>query len=66
MTVGGTTMSEVKEQPKKEVPLQEGHQPIKKGYQPTQGQLDISNPPQGGTGVPPSSSSENGKADKKD
>jgi len=28
------------------------YQPLKKTYQPTQGKLDTSNPPQGGSGVP--------------
>ena len=29
-----------------------GYKPITEGYQPTQGQLDSSKPPQGGSGVP--------------
>ena len=38
-----------------------GYQPYKKGHQPTQGTLDTSKPPQGGSGVPqkPNSSSTN-------
>ena len=59
-------MSEEKKQPTKEVPLQEGYQPFKRGYKPTQGNLDTSNPPQGGSGVPSSSSSDSDKADKED
>jgi hypothetical protein len=38
-------------------PLHEGYEPFKKGYEPTKGLLDISNPPQGGSGVPPKVSS---------
>lgn len=37
-------------QQKKEVGA--GYQPLEKGYRPTQGQLDASNPPQSGSGVP--------------
>ena len=29
-----------------------GYKPIIEGYQPTQGQIDSSKPPQGGSGVP--------------
>ncbi len=35
-----------------------GYQPITEGYQPTQGQLDSSKPPQGGSGVPKSTNSD--------
>lgn len=67
-------MSEEKRESEKEEPSEYGYQPIREGYQPTEGHLDPSNPPQGGSGVPsslpqggpPVPSSENGKADKKD
>lgn len=62
-------MAEKKKQPKKEVVLEEGYQPIKKGHQPTQGNLDASNPPQGGSGVPSGPAAnrgENKKANKSD
>jgi len=53
-------------QSQKKVPL--GFRPItiKKGYRPTQGNLDTSNPPRGGSGVPSNSLKDNGKADKKE
>lgn len=38
------------------VPLVEGYQPVQKGHQPTQGKLDVSKPPAGGSGVPPKAS----------
>lgn len=46
-------------------PISEGHQPIEKGYQPTQGNLDVTKPPQGGSGVPakPDNSSKNSESD---
>ena len=39
----------------KPITVQEGYQPAIKGYQPLRadGNLDVSNPPQGGSGVPP-------------
>jgi len=40
-------------QPDKGTQTKEGYKPIEKGYRPTQGDLDSSNPPKGGTGVPP-------------
>ena len=30
-----------------------GYQPVNEGYQPTQGSIDVSNPPKGGSVVPP-------------
>lgn len=56
-------MSEEKEQPEKLERIVGGYMPEKRGYQPTQvghefgyqsthGNLDVSNPPQGGSGVP--------------
>ena len=55
-------------------PLEKGYQPTKDGseygYQPTQGNIEISmdilNPPQGGSGVPQSSSSSNEKPAKEE
>ena len=41
-------------------PIQEGYQPLKKGYQPDKGNLDTSNPPQSGSGVPSKDSSSGG------
>lgn len=41
-----------------------GYQPIEKGYQPVQGVLDSSNPPQGGSGVPSKIQGKSSKADK--
>jgi hypothetical protein len=41
-------------------PLKESYQRrSEKGYQPVRGHLDSSNPPKGGSGVPPKSSKEN-------
>ncbi len=71
-------MTEDKKELEKKVPLKEGQQPVKKGYQPvemdletsgyrpTEGNLDISNPPKGGSGVPSKSSSDNKKTEKSD
>jgi hypothetical protein len=45
-------------------PLEEGYQPtdyVKKGYKPTEGNLDPKNPPQGGSGMPKNSSSDSKK-----
>lgn len=42
-------------------PLKKGYQPLNEGYHPGQGNLDSSNPPQGGTGVPSKQSGGNGK-----
>ncbi len=39
--------------------------PLKKGYQPTQGNLDTSKPPKGGSGVSSDSSSNTKKTTKK-
>jgi len=47
----------------KRQPLQEGYQPNKKGYQPDKGNLDASNPPRGGSGIP--AKSESGTKDDK-
>ena len=58
-------MSEEGKQSKKEIPLKEGYKPIEKGYQPTQGNLDTSKPPQGGSGVASGSSAESDKTDEK-
>lgn len=47
-------MSDEKKQPEIKKPLIEGYQPSpleKKGYQPTEGNLDKNNPPTGGSGV---------------
>lgn len=69
-------MTEEKKEVEKKVPLKEGHRPVKKGYQPaggdfetagyrpTEGNLDTTNPPKGGSGVPLKSSSEDKKQDK--
>jgi len=39
----------------------EGYQPLKKGYYPTEGGLDRTNAPQGGSGMPSSSSNDSGE-----
>ena len=46
--------------------VQEGYKPIpgKKGYQPNQGNLDTSNPPTGGSGVPSKPQTDSGKTSK--
>ena len=41
--------------------IYEGYRPQKKGYQPTEGNLDTSNPPNGGSGVPAKVQSNNGQ-----
>lgn len=41
------------------------YQPLEKGYKPTQGNLDNANPPQGGSGMPSTPSSDSGGEDKK-
>lgn len=53
-------MSEERNRPELEDRIRGGYSPEKRGYQPTEGNLDVSNPPQGGSGVPqtPSSNSE--------
>jgi len=48
-----------------EVPFREGYQPLKKGYYPTEGSLDKTDPPQGGSGMPASSPNESGGEGKK-
>jgi len=62
-------MSEEKKPPIKKVPIKEGYQPNKKiekgGYQPNRGNLDPSNPPKGGSGVP-KKSQDNEKTNKKE
>jgi len=51
-------------QDKEKKPIEEGYQPFKKGYRPTQGNLDTTNPPRGGSGIPsePSKTGSNKKA----
>jgi hypothetical protein len=53
-------MVEERNRPEIEKWIRGGYSPERRGYQPTEGNLDVSNPPQGGSGVPqtPSSSSE--------
>lgn len=51
---------------KERKPMHEGYQPYKRGYQPTEGNLDSSNPPTGGSGVPPVIPIDTGKQDKID
>ena len=48
-------------------PLNEGYVPFKKGHQPKEGNLDSSNPPLGGSGVPSkeSQNDKQGDSDKK-
>ncbi|MBS1258965.1 MAG: hypothetical protein MAG551_02029 [Candidatus Scalindua arabica] len=58
-------MSEEGKQSKKEIPLKEEYQPIEKGYQPTQGNIDTSKPPQGGSGVASDTSTESNETDEK-
>ena len=48
--------------PDEKKPIDEGYQPVKKGYQPNQGNLDPLNPPQGGSGVPASDTSDSGSS----
>ncbi|MFQ5675438.1 MAG: hypothetical protein ACE5G1_06030 [bacterium] len=55
-------MSKEKKQSKEKLVVRE----ITEGYQPTKGDLDSSNPPQGGSGLPSKAKNENGKKDKKD
>jgi len=54
-------MQKDKEQSTQSVPLREGYQPLKRGYQPEQGNLNPSNPPKGGSGVPSIPSNNDGK-----
>lgn len=60
-------MPEEERHPSKTVRPREGHQPTRKGYQPAQGHLDPSKPPQGGSGVSTdtSSGSDSEQADNK-
>ncbi len=52
---------------KERKPIHEGYQSYsKRGYQPTQGNLDPSNPPTGGSGVPPVAHGSSGKQDNAD
>lgn len=44
-------MSKNRQNTGKKEPIEEGYRPFKKGYQPTQGNLDTTDPPQGGSGV---------------
>ena len=57
-------MSEDKKQTGNKIVGKSGYQPIEKGYQPNQGVLDSSNPPQGGSGVPLKIQGKSSKADK--
>jgi len=58
-------MSDNKSGNGKKGPIEEGYKPFKKGYQPTQGNLDTTNPPRGGSGVPAGPSrNDNDKKDK--
>lgn len=41
------------------------YQPLRDGHQPTKGNLDSSNPPQGGSGMPSTPSSDSGEKAKK-
>ena len=70
-------MSEEKKQPEKQERIVGGYTPEKRGYQPTQnghefgyqstqGNIDVSSPPQGGSGVPQSPSSGSEKPEKKE
>lgn len=45
-------MSKNREHIENKEPIKEGYRPFKKGYQPSKGDLDVTNPPQGGSGVP--------------
>ena len=58
-------MSEDKKQQEKKAPLK-GPVEFEEGYQPTQGNLDNSKPPQGGSGVPSTTPSDSKKSDKKE
>lgn len=53
---------------KKITHIQEGFAPIrrKKGHQPSQGNIDISKPPRGGSGVPQKPQTDSGKKSNKD
>lgn len=53
---------------KKIVQIQEGFIPVrrKKGYQPSQGNIDTSKPPRGGSGVPQKPQTDSGKKSNKD
>ena len=44
--------------------IEKGYQPQKRGYQPSQGKLDLTKPPEGGSGVPPKNQSEQGNKSK--
>lgn len=57
-------MSEDNKQTENKRLLVGGYQPIEKGYQPIQGVLDSSNPPQGGSGVSSKIQGKSSKADK--
>jgi len=61
--LGGLKMPEDKSSKK----VQEGYKPIptRKGYRPSRGNLDTSNPPTGGSGVPSKSQTDTGKTSKK-
>jgi hypothetical protein len=58
-------MSNGKKQQGGKQPIKEGYRPFRKGYRPTQGNVDSSNPPQGGSGVPAKPSKNSGKTAKK-
>jgi hypothetical protein len=59
-------MSEEKKQSEKREPVEKGYKPLKDGYQPTEGNLDTSNPPQGGSGVSQSTSNSGEKPEEKE
>lgn len=57
-------MSENKKQiGNKNAIVNDGYQPLEKGYQPSSGSLESSKPPQGGSGVPSKSQTKSSKAD---
>ena len=62
-------MSEEKKQIEKKLTisdLREGYQPLKKNFQHNKGNLDPSNPPQGGTGLSSETTSDSSSNEKKD
>ena len=64
-----TSESQTKETSKQNGFTTAGHKPVKegyKGYQPVEGNLDSSNPPQGGSGVPDKTTGRENKTVKED
>ena len=70
-------MSEEKKESEDKIRIKGGYSPEERGYKPaqnahefgyqsTQGNIDVSNPPQGGSGVPQNPSSSSEKPDKKE